>query len=79
MTSQTIAVVRVKAHCCSLIESRDNVIVRVANEDRLLNPKEDYFCVKMDEKAVQLDEAGTYGAVPYIIGPHGIHCVNPFL
>ena len=51
---------------CRKLKVGDNVIVRVANEDRLLNPKEDYFCVKMDEKAVQLDEAGTYGAVPYI-------------
>jgi len=36
----------------------------VANEERLLNQKEEYFVAKIDEKAIQLDEAGTYGAGP---------------
>ena len=47
---------------CRKLKVGDSITVRVVNEERLLNPKEVYFVAKTDEKAVQLDEAGTYMA-----------------
>ena len=42
-----------------------NIIVRVANNERLDNPDEDYFVAKIEEKAIKLEEGGTYSAVYY--------------
>jgi len=40
-----------------------NVIVRVSNEEQADNPDEEYFVAKIEEKAKQLEEEGTYSAV----------------
>mmetsp|Transcript_37338 Transcript_37338/g.67147 ORF Transcript_37338/g.67147 Transcript_37338/m.67147 type:complete len:148 (+) Transcript_37338:840-1283(+) len=50
---------------CKKLKLGDNIIVRVANEKRLLNADEEYFVAKIEEEAVQLNEAGTYSAVAF--------------
>ena len=50
---------------CRKLKVGDIFFVWVANEERLLDSKEDYFVAKKDEKGVQLDEAGIYGDVSY--------------
>jgi hypothetical protein len=37
----------------------------VSDEERADNPDEEYFVAKIEEKAVKLEEAGTYSAVPF--------------
>ena len=48
---------------CKNLKAGDNVIARVANEERIENQDEDYFVAKIEGDALQLDEAGTYTAV----------------
>ena len=43
----------------------ENVIVRVANEERLLNPDEEYFVAKIEQDVLQLNEAGTSSTVAF--------------
>ena len=50
---------------CKNLKVGDNVIVRVANEERMENQDEDYYVAKIEGDALQLDEAGTYTAVLY--------------
>ena len=50
---------------CKKLKVGDNVIVRVANEERLLNPDEEYFVAKVEQDAMQLNEAGTYSTVAF--------------
>ena len=44
----------------------DNIIVRVSKEEKANNPDEEYFVAKIQEKAVKLEEAGTYSAVKFM-------------
>ena len=50
---------------CTNLKIRDNVIVRMANEERLLNHDEEYYVARIEKKALQLKEAGTYSCVAY--------------
>ncbi len=50
---------------CKGLSVGDNIIVRVAEEEKESNPDEVYFVAKIEEKAVKLEEAGTYSAVQF--------------
>ena len=43
----------------------ENLIVRVSNEDKIDNPDEEYFVAEIKEKAIKLEEAGTYSALQF--------------
>ena len=43
----------------------ENIVVRVSNEEKEDNPDEEYFVAKVKEKAIKLEEAGTYSAIPF--------------
>jgi len=44
---------------------RDNIIVRVHNGKRAINPDENYFVAKVEKVALQLDEGGVNSAMKY--------------
>lgn len=50
---------------CKKLKVGENVIVRVANEERLMNQDEEYFVAKIEQEALQLNEAGMYSAVAF--------------
>ena len=50
---------------CEELSIGDNIIVRVSKEEKADNPDEEYFVAKIEEKAVKLEEAGTYSAVQF--------------
>ena len=50
---------------CRNLKLGENVVVRVSNGEREDNPNENYFVAKIEEKAKQLSEAGTYSAVHF--------------
>jgi hypothetical protein len=50
---------------CRGLKVGENVIVRVSAEERALNPNEEYFVAKIEEKAKQLEEGGVHSAVQY--------------
>ena len=50
---------------CASLSVGKNIIVRVSNEEREQNLDEDYFVAKIEKRAVELDEAGVYSAVPF--------------
>lgn len=50
---------------CAGLTVGKNIIVRVSNEEREENLDEDYFVAKIEKRAVKLDEAGVYSAVPF--------------
>ena len=50
---------------CASLSVRTNIIVRVSNEERAENLEEDYFVAKIEKRALKLDEAGVYSAVPF--------------
>ena len=43
----------------------ENIIVRLAAEERDINPDEEWFVAKIEEKPRKLEEAGVYAAVPF--------------
>jgi len=50
---------------CNGLSVRDNIIVRVHNDERANNPDEEHFVAKIEKKARKLDEGGVYSAVKY--------------
>jgi len=50
---------------CEGLSIGDNIIVRVSKEEKADNPDEEYFVAKIEDKAVKLEEAGTYSAVKF--------------
>ena len=50
---------------CEGLSVGENIIVWVSNEAKEDNPGEEYFVTKIKEKAVKLEEAGTYIAIPF--------------
>ena len=48
---------------CKKLKVGDNVIVCVENEERWLNPDEEHFVTKIEQDALQLNEARTYSTV----------------
>ena len=50
---------------CAGLKVGDNVVVRIADEEREINPDEEYFVCKIEEKAIILSEAGMYSAVKF--------------
>ena len=49
----------------SKIMSPEKVIVWVSNEEKENNPDKEYFLEKIKEKAMQLEEAGTYNVLQF--------------
>ena len=47
---------------CEKLSVGQNIIVRVANNERSDNPDEEYFVGKIEGKAMTLEEGGTYSA-----------------
>ena len=50
---------------CEGLSVGENMIVRVSNNEKEDNPDEEYFVAKIKEKAIKLEEAGTYSAIPF--------------
>ena len=50
---------------CAGLKVGDNIVVRIADEEREMNPDEEYFVCKIEEKAIKLSEAGVYSAVNF--------------
>lgn len=50
---------------CKGLKVGQNIVVRVSNEEKDDNPDENYFVAKVEEKAIKLEEGGTYSAVLY--------------
>ena len=53
---------------CEQMSVRNNIIVRMAEEERLENPGEEWFVARVEEKPRKLEEAGVYAAVHYSKG-----------
>ena len=43
----------------------ENIIVWVSNGEKEDNPDEEYFVAKIKERAIKLEEAGTYSSIPF--------------
>ena len=50
---------------CKELKVSQNIVVRVSNEEKDESPDENYFVAKVEEKAIKLEEGGTYSAVLY--------------
>ena len=50
---------------CNSLKVRDNIIVRVHDNERARNWNEDYFVANIEKGARKLDEGGVYSAVRY--------------
>ena len=50
---------------CKSLKIEDNIIVRIADEEREINPDEEYFIARIEEKAKKLKEGGFYSAEKY--------------
>ena len=50
---------------CEKLKVSNNVILRVANQERLLNPDEGYGVAKVEQEAIQVNEAGTDSTVEF--------------
>ena len=50
---------------CRGLKVGKNIVVWVSNEEKEANQDKDYFVAKIGERAVKLEEDGTYRAVPF--------------
>ena len=50
---------------CAGLKVRNNVIVRIAKEERESNPDEEYFVAKIEGKTKQIKQRGVYSAVQF--------------
>ena len=49
---------------CKGLSVGENTIVRVSNSEKEDSPDEEYFVAKIKEKAIKLEESGTYSTIP---------------
>jgi len=50
---------------CEKLKVGENIIARIAEEEKSYNPDEEYFVAKIEERAKKLEEDGTFCAVPF--------------
>ena len=50
---------------CKGLNIGSNVVVRIAEEEREMNPDEEYFVAKIEERANQIDKDGFYSVVEF--------------
>ena len=50
---------------CTGLKIGNNVVARIAEEERAINPDEEYFVAKVEVRAKKIDKAGFYSAVEF--------------
>ena len=50
---------------CTGLKIGSNVVARIAEEERAMNPNEEYFVAKIEGRAKKTDKAGFYSAVEF--------------
>ena len=50
---------------CTGLKIDSNVVARIAEEERVMNPDEEYFVAKIEGRAKKTDKAGFYSAVEF--------------